>query len=270
MTTTHSVHVTNLAETTTEKNLSDFFTIASIDLVSKTHSATIHFESPNAAKTALMLNDGTLDGSAITVTSEVEHEDLPREEHHGEHHDATNPIQQTDKPRAAIAAEYLARGYKLSDNILQKAIDMDKKQGISQRFLNYLRSLDKTLGERLFGHKEPANAAGEQDKEKGAAGETSEAGAAAGVARHPTVSGKAQETVTEIRERAKAIDEQKGYSKQASDYYEKAINSPFGQKVFAFYSSTSKQVLDIHEEAKRIAAETKQSATPGSPSKPHP
>ncbi|CAE6449423.1 hypothetical protein ACGC1H_005619 [Rhizoctonia solani] len=270
MTTTYSVHVANLAETTTEKNLSDFFTfcgkIASIDFDTKTHSATIHFESPNAAKTALMLNGGTLDGSAITVTSDTEHEDLP----HGEHHDETEPIQQTDKPRAAIAAEYLAKGYTLSDNILQKAIDMDKKQGISQRFLSYLRSLDKTLGEKLFGHKEPATAAGELGKEKEVAGETSEAGAAAGVARQPTVSGKAQETVASIREKAMAMDEQKGYSKQASSYYERAINSPFGQKVLAFYSSTSKQVLDIHEEAKRIAGETKQSATPGSPSKAHP
>jgi len=268
MTTTHSVHVANLAETTTEKNLSDFFTfcgkIASIDFDSKTHSATIHFESPNAAKTALMLNGGNLDGSAITVTSDVEHEDLP---HEGDH-DETNPIQQTDKPRAAIAAEYLAKGYTLSDNILQKAIDIDQKQGISQRFLSYLRSLDRTLGEKLFGHKEPANAT-EQDKGKGVAGETSEAGATAGVARHPTVSGKAQETVAGIREKAAAMDEQKGYSKQASSYYERAINSPLGQKVLAFYSSTSKQVLDIHEEAKRIAAETKPAA-PGSPDKPHP
>ncbi|CAE6402397.1 unnamed protein product [Rhizoctonia solani] len=270
MTTTHSVHVANLAETTSEKNLSDFFTfcgkIASIDFDSKTRSATIHFESPNAAKTALMLNGGTLDGSAIAVTSEVEHEDLPQEEHH----DETNPIQQTDKPRAAIAAEYLAKGYTLSDNILQKAIDIDKKQGISQRFLGYLRSLDRTLGEKLFGHKETSSATAGQEKEKGAAGETSEAGAAAGVARHPTVSGKAQETVAGIRERAMAMDEQKGYSKQASSYYERAINSPLGQKVFAFYSSTSKQVLDIHDEAKRIAAETKQTTTPESPSKPHP
>ncbi|QRW20095.1 transmembrane protein [Rhizoctonia solani] len=282
-TTTHSVHVANLAETTTEKNLSDFFTkllhllpvsdidhgsppdnfrITSIDFDSKAHAATVHFESPNAAKTALMLNGGTLDGSTISVTSDVEYEDLP----HQEHHDETTPIQQTDKPRAAIAAEYLAKGYTLSDNILQKAIDLDQKQGISQRFLNYLRSFDRTLGEKLFGHKETP--AGEQ--EKGTAGETSETGAAAGIARHPTVSGKAQETVAGIRDRAKAMDEEKGYSKQASSYYERAINSPLGQKVFAFYSSTSKQVLDIHEEAKRIAAETKQTATPESPGKAHP
>jgi hypothetical protein len=44
-------------------------------------------------------------------------------------------------------------------------------------------------------------------------------------------------------------------------YYSKALESPFGQKVRAFYTTTSKQVLDIHEEAKRISA----SQTPTSP-----
>ncbi|QRV77481.1 RNA recognition motif protein [Ceratobasidium sp. AG-Ba] len=268
MAATHSVHVANLAETTTEKNLSDFFTfcgkIASIDFNSAAKTATIHFENPSAAKTALMLNGGTLDGSAIAVTSEVEHEDPP----HPEHHDETTPIQQSDKPRAAIAAEYLAKGYTLSDQILQKAIDMDKKQGISQRFLNYLRSLDVTLGQKLFGSKEHADHAA-TEKGKEAVGETSEAGATANLGRHPTVSGKAQETVAGIRERAAAMDEQGGYTAKAQNYYTKAIQSPFGQKVYAFYTSTSKQVLDIHEEAKRIASDTKStSAASGSPAKP--
>jgi hypothetical protein len=36
-------------------------------------------------------------------------------------------------------------------------------------------------------------------------------------------------------------------------YYVKAITSPLGQKVNLFYTDTSKQVLDIHEEARRIA-----------------
>lgn len=44
------------------------------------------------------------------------------------------------------------------------------------------------------------------------------------------------------------------YSKQ---YYSKAISSPFGQKVFSFYTSTTKQVRDIHEEARRIAGQHK-------------
>ena len=40
-------------------------------------------------------------------------------------------------------------------------------------------------------------------------------------------------------------------------YYSKAIASPLGQKVRDFYTSTSKQVIDIHEEARRIASQEK-------------
>lgn len=36
-------------------------------------------------------------------------------------------------------------------------------------------------------------------------------------------------------------------------YYLKAISSTFGQRVRAFYTESSKQVQDIHEEARRIA-----------------
>ena len=40
-------------------------------------------------------------------------------------------------------------------------------------------------------------------------------------------------------------------------YYLKAIASPLGQQVRDFYTSTSKQVIDIHAEARRIAAQEK-------------
>lgn len=35
-----------------------------------------------------------------------------------------------------------------------------------------------------------------------------------------------------------------------------------GQKVFSFYTNTSKQVFDIHDEARRIVEHKKTSATP--------
>lgn len=43
-------------------------------------------------------------------------------------------------------------------------------------------------------------------------------------------------------------------------YYSKALGTPFGQKVRAFYTTTSKQIQDIHEEARRIADENKAAA----------
>ena len=46
----------------------------------------------------------------------------------------------------SVAAEYLARGYTLSDQILQRAIELDQQHGISNRFLTYIQGLDTTLG----------------------------------------------------------------------------------------------------------------------------
>jgi len=227
---THSVQVSGIAPTTTEAHLHDFFTfcgkIESIDF--KGTTATIHFEKSSAAKTALMLNGGTLDSAALTVTSETEHED----DHSG---DASHPIEQSDKPRAGIAAEYLAKGYTLSDTILTRAIEIDNKQGISKRFLSYLQTVDTTVGSKTLG----------PDK---------------------TVSGKVVETVNAATQQVRSVDEQKGYSKTAGDffatYYTKALSTPIGARVREFYTGTTKQVLDIHEEASRIAAEHKAANAP--------
>jgi RNA recognition motif-containing protein len=220
---TYTVHVSGLAPSTTEAELHNFFTfcgkITHIDFHEdgKPKFAVVHFEKPSAAKTAVMLNGGILDGVPLTVESEVEHKDEDGEDH-------TTPIEQTDKPRAGIAAEYLSRGYKLSDAVLQRAIEIDNKQGISKRFLNYITSLDSSIGARALG----------PDR---------------------TISGKVQSTFSSATQQARSVDEQKGFSKTANDFYTKAFSSPFGQKVREFYTSTSKQIVDIHEEARRMAAE---------------
>ncbi|KAI0917513.1 hypothetical protein AcW2_007627 [Taiwanofungus camphoratus] len=232
---TFTVQVSNISPTTTEQHLSEFFSfcgkIASIDYTSASQSATVHFEKPSAAKTALMLNGGALDGSPLTVTSETVHPDQD-EEKQPAHHEG--PLEQSDKPRAGIAAEYIARGYELSDHVLRRAIEMDQKHGISTRFIAYVQSLDTKLGEKALGPEK-------------------------------TISGKVQETLTNAHQQARTIDEQKGYSKQATDYYARALSSPLGQKVKAFYTTTSKQILDIHEEARRIAATHKASHGSGLP-----
>ena len=148
----------------------------------------------------------------------------------------------------------------MSDAILQRAIDLDSKlqhlqslsqhnksveqHGISQKFLNYFQSVDKTIGERALGPQQ-------------------------------TLSGKVQATYEQATQQARAMDQQKGYSKIASDvryslsrfliflilvsqqYYAKAKSSEWGQKVKDFYTNTSKQIIDIHEEARRISLQSK-------------
>ncbi|KIJ54793.1 hypothetical protein M422DRAFT_24683 [Sphaerobolus stellatus SS14] len=223
----YSVKVANLNPTTAKENLSDFFSfcgkITSIDHDAASKTATINFEKSSAAKTALMLNGGTLDGNHLEVTSDnVAAESA---EHHEEHADGAH-FDQSDKPKAGIAAEYLAKGYTLSDNILQRAIELDAQQGISARFLSYMRSIDTTLGSKVVGPEQ-------------------------------TISGKVQQTLTDAQSKAKDVDQQKGITETAQSYYTKALQHPFGKKVFEFYTSTTKQIQDIHEEAKRIAEHQK-------------
>lgn len=116
-----------------------------------------------------------------------------------------------------------------------------EKQGISQRFLDYFHSLDSTLGQKALGPDQ-------------------------------TISGKVQSSVSGGISQARALDEQKGVTKKVGDvrtflplsvpivaltvltqYYTRALGTPFGQKVQTFYTHTTKHVLDIHEEAKRLA-----------------
>ncbi|KAF7778657.1 hypothetical protein Agabi119p4_3002 [Agaricus bisporus var. burnettii] len=239
--TSYPVKVSNIASTTTDEQLNDFFafcgSIKKIEREKDPSTATIRFEKLSAARTALMLNGGNLDNASLSVTSDVVKEDdhlqqaTTSEETGGDH------IDQADKPRAAIAAEYLAKGYSLSDRILQRAIDIDQKQGISKSCLTYFNGLNSRLGERAFGAEQ-------------------------------TVTGTVQAKVEEQIKQAKAIDEQKGISKTAHDYYEKAIASPLGQRVMAFYTESTKQVHDIHEEARRMAQEEKRKASTSEESAP--
>lgn len=69
-----------------------------------------------------MLNGGSLDGNALSISSAAG--DAPAHEHDkaGEENDE---IEQEHKPRSAVVAEMLAHGYTLSDTAVQKAIEVD-------------------------------------------------------------------------------------------------------------------------------------------------
>ena len=125
----------------------------------------------------------------------------------------TDEINQEDKPRAAIFAEYLAQGYEIGDNVLQKAIEVDRSQGISVRFTNLLNNTLKTLDEK-----------------------------------------------THASERAQTMDSTYHLSEKAENgrnmltrYFEKALETAPGQRIRQFYESSEKQVVEIHQEAKRLA-----------------
>ena len=61
-------------------------------------------------------------------------------------------------------------------------------------------------------------------------------------------------------DKAQAADTKYGLSDKANQgfrtfnsYFEKALNTPSGQRVRAFYNDTQKQVVDVHNEARRLA-----------------
>ncbi len=164
----------------------------------------------SAAKTALLLDNTQLGSSQVQVSSAANLEDLAGKPSAADDtHRDENDISQEDKPRSRIVAEYLAHGYTISDHAIQRAIALDNKHGVSNRFTNALATFDQKY---------------------------------------------------KATDRAKGIDASYGITEKAtrgwaglSSYFEKAVNTPTGQKLASFYTQSNKQVQDIHAEARRLA-----------------
>ncbi|KAL4880796.1 hypothetical protein BJY04DRAFT_190826 [Aspergillus karnatakaensis] len=217
-----TVHVSGISSSTSEKEVQDFFSfcgkIVNISVTPTSSeadapkSATVTFEKDAAAKTALLLDQTQLGPSVVHVEAAQSISDLAgshsasaADAKDENHHD----LEQEDKPRSRIVAEYLAHGYTISDSAIQKAIALDQKHGFSARFTNVLSNFDKKTG---------------------------------------------------ATDRAKGLDESYKISDKAAtgwrglnSYFEKALGTPSGQKLRAFYEQTDKQVRDIHSEARRLA-----------------
>jgi RNA recognition motif-containing protein len=220
----NTVHVKNLSPKTSEEEVKDFFSfcgkITTLEITSagETQNATVTFEKETAAKTALLLDNTQLGATQVQVSSATgSNEDDGSHYKDNEKRDS-DEITQEEKPRSRIVAEYLAHGYVLGDTAIQRAIDLDSKHGVSNRFLSTLQNLDSKY--------------------------------------HAT-------------DKAKSVDQSYGVTPKVnnflsglSSYYEKAAGTPSGQKLVNFYTQTSRQVVDIHNEARRLADLKKESAGP--------
>jgi hypothetical protein len=225
----NTVHVKNINSATADKEIREFFsfwwvfthtfqhldadlypsgkiTDVSVSSEGESKTATVTFEKPTAAKTALLLNNTQLGPSHISVTGDASDKD---DAHHTGERDDSDEITQDEKPRSRIFAEYLAHGYVIGDAALQQAIALDQKAGVTARFYSTLQNLDKKY--------------------------------------HAT-------------DRAKTADESYGITQRANNivagltsYFEAATNTPTGQKIANFYGQTQHQVVDIHNEARRLA-----------------
>lgn len=190
-------------------------------------SATVTFEKETAAKTALLLDNTQLGKSQVHVSSASTIDQVATQAGSAATsaaQTADHDLSQEDKPRSRIAAEYLAHGYALSDNVLQKALDMDKQHGYSNKFTSALQNFDQKY----------------------------------------KVTDKAQQADQKYQVSNKAWSAWGGLT----SYFEKAMNTPSGQKVRDFYVQGEKQVMDVHSEARRLADLKKgDSATSGSAEK---
>jgi len=232
-----TVTASNLGKEVTEKQVTDFFSfcgkIQSLKLEpdGDKQKAVITFERPSAARTALLLQDAHLGTSQVHVSSTVPLDGTstpPTDQQKAENTD----FSQEDKPRTAVLAEYLSHGYTLTDQALQKAIDIDHTHGISKRFYGVLNSALGTAqsADQKLGVTQRAVAA---DEKYG-------------------IQDKAKSTATGLLR-----------------YFETALDTPTGKRVRTFYDDRRKDVLDIHTEARRLADERKGVSPSSSPVTPN-
>jgi len=143
-----TVYVTNISSKTSEKEVKDFFSfcgkISNIEITptGETQKATVTFEKETAAKTALLLDNTALGATQVKVASATGSSDDDGSHFTSNEQRDTDDITQEEKPRSRIVAEYLAHGYVIGDNAVQRAIDLDSKHGVSTRFMTTLSNLD--------------------------------------------------------------------------------------------------------------------------------
>jgi hypothetical protein len=143
--TANTVYVKNISGETSEKEIKDFFSfcgkIADIKVTSAgaTQDAEVVFEKETAAKTALLLDNTQLGKTQVSVSGAATKE---TDDYTPNADRDTDEITQEEKPRSRIIAEYLAHGYAIGDVAAQRAIELDHKHGVSNRFLQTLHNLD--------------------------------------------------------------------------------------------------------------------------------
>ncbi|KAI0389122.1 hypothetical protein F5Y17DRAFT_450148 [Xylariaceae sp. FL0594] len=149
MAASNTVYVKNISPETQKTQIREFFSfcgkITDIEVnpaSDGTQEATVTFEKQTAAKTAQLLNNTQLGPSQISVTA-ADGESDDGAPHTTNADRDTDEITQEEKPRSRILAEYLAHGYVIGDAAIQRAIDLDHKHGVSNRFMNTLNQLDQ-------------------------------------------------------------------------------------------------------------------------------
>ncbi|KAI8380900.1 uncharacterized protein BYT42DRAFT_564618 [Radiomyces spectabilis] len=151
------VQVKNISLQSSEKTVKDFFSfcgkLKQFELTTDDDGAhqvaVIEFERESAAKTAILLSDALLDNCHIHVSSYFEESSSNESEKSVEAHDQSTThgteTPQESKAKSRIAAEILAHGYLLQDQVVAKGLAYDHKYGFSNRFTGYLSALQSSV-----------------------------------------------------------------------------------------------------------------------------
>lgn len=196
----------------------------------------VSFTLEKALSTALLLNEAELDNVEIAVSEDTlppysastQRAGVSEKEYNDNkvQHDSISTgdlsyddVPQEEKPKLAIFAQLLASGYHLSDKVIDKAVTIDQRNGFSTKFKSFLVNLDSK-----YFHTDDPQSSSSQGIEK------------------------AQNLLNSISETFQKLK----YLQALQGYFDKASASPYGAKVHSFYKQVSKEVRDVHEEAKRL------------------
>ncbi|KAF2738166.1 actin cytoskeleton protein-like protein [Polyplosphaeria fusca] len=212
-----TVHVEGISSKTSEDEIKSFFsfcgkiqTLSVTPTDNDTQSAAVTFEKAAAAKTALLLDNTQLGPNSVHVSAAKSIDELAGEKAtSAEEAIKDHTIEQEDKPRGRIIAEYLAHGYVISDKAIERALALDQQHGISNRFTSTLKNFDDRF---------------------------------------------------QATQKAQTVDTKLGLTEKATwgwqslnSYFNKAAETPTGQKLRQFYDTGNKTVMDVHNEARHLA-----------------
>lgn len=207
----------------------------------------VTFELEKALSTALLLNDAELDSIAIVVTEEKlpTYSEVPSKEVGGDHkvqYDDTktgdqeyDDISQEEKPKLAILAQLLALGYKVSDDLIDRAVKIDNQKGYSSKFKSFLSDLDS----KYLHSQDPQSSTSRNLN-------------------------KAQVQINSLSTTLQNLS----YRQKLQHYFDKAATHPYGLKVNEFYQLLTKEVQDVHKEATRLYNLKKAEASTQAPAEP--
>lgn len=136
---------------------------------------------------------------------------------------ADEHVQQESKPKARIAAEILANGYILQDQVVAKGLEYDSKYNVTTRLSGYFSALTSNV---------------KQIDEKY----------------------RIWDKALEIDNKFKIHEKVQTAAQTAQSKATAALQSPTGQKVHDFANQTIAQIAAVHYEAKKIQNEKAVSA----------